>query len=91
MGRYANSGYLQAALDKENEQEQLKAKHNLEEKDVVVVEKTSIFKYLLIVLRSVFSVLLFGLGAVGAFTLLYPSLRENFLSVLFQVIDSIGG
>ena len=91
MGRYAGSDYLQAALDKENEQEQLKLKHDIEDENVVVVEKTPVLSYLLLVLRVLFTIALFLLAAVGAFSLLYPELRELFFKILSETLKSIGG
>lgn len=91
MGRYANTGYLQAAIDSEKEQENLKQKHDIEDENVVVVEKTPVFRYFLMLCRVLFTILLFLLATVGAFSLLYPELRELFLKILSETLNSVGG
>lgn len=91
MGKYKNANVLQNKIDDIIEQETLKQKHNIENENVVVVEKTQLFKWLTILLKSIFSVLVLIFAAIGIFTLLYPELRNSFITILHQIIQSIGG
>lgn len=91
MGKYKNANVLQNKIDDINEQEALKQKHNIESENVVVVEKTQLFKWLTILLKSILSVLVLIFAAIGIFTLLYPELRNSFITILHQIIQSIGG
>ena len=91
MGRYEKANVLQSAIDKQNEQQHLKDKHNIQDKNVIVVEKTPIFKWLILLFRVVFTIVLFVVAAIGIFTLLYPDLRHEFLKILIETINSIGG
>lgn len=91
MGKYKNANVLQNKIDDIIEQETLKQKHNIESENVVVVEKTQLFKWLTILLKSIFSVLVLIFAAIGIFTLLYPELRNSFITILHQIIQSIGG
>lgn len=45
MGRYSKANVLQSKIDKENEQKRLKEKHSIEDKNIIVVEKSNIFKF----------------------------------------------
>ena len=91
MGKYKNANVLQNKIDNINEQEVLKQKHNIESENVVVVEKTQWFKWLTILLKSILSVFVLIFAAIGIFTLLYPELRNSFITILHQIIQSIGG
>lgn len=91
MGKYKNANVLQNKIDDIIEQETLKQKHNIENENVVVVEKTQLFKWLTILLKSIFSVLVLIFAAIGIFTMLYPELRNSFITILHQIIQSIGG
>lgn len=91
MGKYKNANVLQNKIDNINEQETLKQKHNIESENVLVVEKTQWFKWLTILLKSILSVFVLIFAAIGIFTLLYPELRNSFITILHQIIQSIGG
>lgn len=91
MGRYSKSTVLQSAIDKQNEQLHLKEKHNIQEENVVIVEKTHIFKWIALLFRIIFTIILFAMAAIGIFTLLYPDLRREFIKILFETLHSIGG
>ncbi|MCM1219457.1 MAG: hypothetical protein NC548_33680 [Lachnospiraceae bacterium] len=91
MGKYKNANILQNEIDSINEQQALKAKHNVQADNVVVVEKTQLFKWIAILIKTVFSILVFICAAIGIFTLLYPQLRNSFIAILNQIIKSIGG
>lgn len=91
MGRYSKSTVLQSAIDKQNEQLHLKEKHNIQDENIVIVEKTHIFKWIALLLRIIFTIILFAMAAIGIFTLLYPDLRQEFIKILFETLNSIGG
>lgn len=91
MGKYKNANVLQNEIDNLNEQEVLKAKHHIQSENVVVVEKTQLFKWLFILMKTIFAILVFICTAIGVFTLLYPELRSSFITIINQVIQSIGG
>lgn len=91
MGKYKNANVLQNEIDNLNEQEVLKAKHNIQSENIVVVEKTQLFKWLFILMKTIFAILVFICTAIGVFTLLYPELRNSFITIINQVIQSIGG
>lgn len=91
MGRYSKSTVLQNAIDKQNEQLHLKEKHNIQDENVVIVEKTHIFKWIALLFRIIFTIILFAMAAIGIFTLLYPDLRQEFIKILFETLNSIGG
>lgn len=91
MGKYKNANVLQNKIDDIYEQEALKQKHNIESENVVVVEKTQLFKRLTILFKSILSVFVLIFAAIGIFTLLYPELRNSFITILHQIIQSIGG
>ncbi len=91
MGRYSKANILQTAIDVQNNQQHLKEKHNIQDDNVVVVEKTHIFKWIALLLRVIFTIALLTMAAVGIFTLLYPELRTIFLYTLTEIFNSIGG
>lgn len=91
MGRYSKAHILQTAINEQNEQQHLKDKHNIQNENVVVVEKTHIFKWIALLLRVIFTIVLFAMAAIGIFTLLYPELRTILLQTLTEIFNSIGG
>lgn len=91
MGRYEQADILQTAIDKQNEQQHLKDKHNIQDKNVVVVEKTHIFKWIASLIRVIFTIFLSAITAIGILTLLYPELRTILINILAEILNSIGG
>lgn len=91
MGRYSKTNVLQTAINEQNEQQHLKDKHNIKDENVVVVEKTHIFKWLALFFRVIFTIVLFIMAAIGIFTLIYPDLRQEFIQILLETINLIGG
>lgn len=91
MGKYEKANVLQSAIDMQNEQQQLKDKHNIRDENIVVVEKTHIFRWIALLIRIIFTIALFTMAALGIFTLLYPELRNLFLDTLTEIFNSIGG
>lgn len=91
MGKYEKANVLQSAIDRQNEQQQLKDKHNIRDENIVVVEKTHIFRWIALLIRIIFTIALFTMATIGIFTLLYPELRNLFLDTLTEIFNSIGG
>lgn len=91
MGKYSNSDILQNAIDKQNEQDWLKQKHNIEKADVVIVEKSGTWKLIVLIIKTIFAIALFCCAAIGIFTLLYPETRYIFFNLLTEIFNSIMG
>lgn len=79
---------IQAKLDFEKEQEELKQKHNLET-DKIVVEKSNMVKFTVNtvkdIIRTVANILLFILAAIGIVALVYPEPRQALIGVWQEV------
>lgn len=76
-----------------NEQAELKEKHNIEDENVVVVEKPSLGKFILKCvigfIKLLASAILILLAAVGLLTLIYPAPRLEVCGVILEIWDSI--
>lgn len=83
---------FKAEEEEKHEQEELKAKHNIEA-DVYVVEKNNTFKFLLrgayTLLRVVSSVVLIVLAAVGILSIVYPETRRELIIVLTDILNNL--
>ena len=79
---------IQAKLDFEKEQEELKQKHNLET-DKIVVEKSNMVKFTVNtvkdIIRTVANILLFILAAIGIVHIVYPEPRQALIGVWQEV------
>lgn len=95
MGKYANANTLQAQIDENKKQQQLKNKHNITDENIVVIEKSNTFKFtvktIILIIKTITGTALLCLSAIGAFTLLYTDLRQNFISILMEIIYSVFG
>lgn len=83
---------IQAKIDFEKEQEELKQKHNLET-DKVVVEKSNMVKFTVNtvkeIIRTLASILVFILAAIGLVALVYPEPRQALLGVWQEVYTQL--
>lgn len=83
---------FKAVEEEKHEQEELKAKHNIEA-DVYVVEKNNTFKFLLrgtfTLLRIASSVVLIILAAVGILSLIYPETRRELIIVVTDIFNNL--
>lgn len=71
----------------EKKQDKLKEKHKIEDENVVVVEKGSTTKYLVLSIRSIASILFYFFAIIGIISLIYPASRN----ALFDIYkDTIG-
>lgn len=95
MGRYSNANVLQSKIDAEQEQQRLKNKHKIENQDVIIVEKNNFFKFsiklIILIIKTMFCITLFCMATIGIFTLIYPELRQSFISILIEIINSVLG
>lgn len=68
----------------------LKEKYNIDE-DVVVVEKSNAYKFtvtvLINVIKTLATIIILILAAIGLITLIYPTTREAVLQVLYSIKD----
>jgi len=90
------SGLMKEYVQKkeaEKEQKKLKAKHNIEDENVIVVEKKFFLKFMLLILIGVIKttafIALLILASLGLLTLLYPEPREELLFVLNDIYSQI--
>ena len=95
MGKYSNANILQAKIDENNEQQRLKNKHKIADENIVVIEKNNTFKFtvktVILLMKTLTGTALLCLATIGVFTLLYSDLRQNFISILIEIINSIFG
>lgn len=79
-------------------QSELKEKYNIENSDVVVVEKTNMLKFTInkvfLLVRWGITAVVSGLAVVGVLTLVYPQIRLPFFyvanQIYRQILDFIG-
>lgn len=85
-------GDIKQEIEFKGEQEKLKDKYNIESDDsnVVVVEKTNAYKFTVNMAVSLVklaaTVVLLALAVVGLLTLVYPSIRNEFLQIMAQIL-----
>lgn len=77
----------------EKQQNELKRKHRIEEKNVIVVEKSNMTKFLIRTIGNVVrisaTILILVLASIGLTTLLYPQIRSELLIILRQIINQL--
>lgn len=77
----------------EKQQNELKRKHRIEEKNVIVVEKSNMTKFLIRTIGNVVrisaTILILVLASIGLTTLLYPQIRNELLIILRQIINQL--
>ena len=75
------------------EQEKLKAKHDIEDENVVVVEKTNFAKFsvttLIRLIKLIATILILALAAIGLTALLYPECRMAFFSIFNATANQV--
>lgn len=81
---------LSEQIEEENkEKERIKKQYGIEpdeQEKIVVVEKTAVWNKLTAILRLVLNVIIYVLGSVGVFCLLYPNIRSLFFKELIKII-----
>ena len=77
------------------EQEEIKKKHNIEDENVVVVEKSNILKFivriLLMLIRFVATAIILVLAALGAVAIIYPEPRAELLYIIDSIVNQVIG
>lgn len=77
----------------EKQQKELKRKHRIDEKNVIVVEKSNMTKFLIRTIGNVVrisaTILILVLASIGLTTLLYPQIRNELLIILHQIIEQL--
>lgn len=76
-------------LEWQEHQEELKEKHNIEDDNVVVVEKDDKIKFFIRLLISfmkiIFTIVFIILAAIGVFCLIYPNTRDQFFINIVEI------
>lgn len=86
-----------AALEEEEavqqKQEELHLKHDIRDKEVIVVEKSNMIKFsvrsIVAFVRLCATILLLFLAAVGLLCLIYPETREPLLTIIEQLYQQL--
>lgn len=77
----------------EQEQKVLHEKHNIEDENVIVVEKSNMTKFLIStvggVIRTFATVVLLILAVIGLAAIIYPEPRADMIDILFDLIKQI--
>ena len=82
MSRFNLSERIKKENAKEKEQIRLKKKHQIDQENVVVVEKSNTYKFtiktIIAFIKLIATVTLLILAVIGLTTLVYPTLRQEF-------------
>lgn len=94
MGKYTKAAEtIRKQQEFEKEQKELHRKYMEEPEHVVIKEKNNTIKFLIrtgsLLLKSLVSVLICCLAAIGILTLVYPDIREAFFSILRQIFIDV--
>ena len=91
MSRFNLSERIKKENAKEKEQIRLKKKHQIDQENVVVVEKSNTYKFtiktIIAFIKLFATVTLLILAVIGLTTLVYPTLRQEFLTIFLDVFD----
>lgn len=91
MSRFNLSERIKKENAKEKEQIRLKKKHQINQENVVVVEKSNTYKFtiktIIAFIKLIATVTLLILAVIGLTTLVYPTLRQEFLTTFLDVFD----
>ncbi len=86
---------IEEEVAEQQKQEELHTKHNIQDKEVIVVEKSNMIKFsiqsIVGLVRMLATIILLTLAAVGLLCLLYPETREPLMKVIeetyFQLVQ----
>ena len=91
MSRFNLSERIKKENAKEKEQIRLKKKHQIDQENVVVVEKSNTYKFtiktIISFIKLIATVTLLILAVIGLTTLVYPTLSQEFLTIFLDVFD----
>ncbi len=76
-------------LEKQRQQKLLHEKHNIEDDNVIVVEKSGIYRFLISLCKTIAAIIVFCLAAVGLLSLIYPEPRNEMLDILESAISQV--
>ncbi len=77
----------------QREQEKLHEKYNVKEPEVLVIEKSNLYKFTIRsignVIRITATLLLLVLAAIGMMTLLYPHIRNEWINEIYEIYEQL--
>lgn len=80
---------IEKEIAQEEEQKELKQKYNIQQEDVIVVEKNNILKYIIKyvvgAVKLVATVIILTLAVLGLLTLIYPESRQELAKILLDI------
>ena len=96
MGKYKKD-ILNVKINKEaaerEEQEILKKKHNIQDEDVVVVEKSNMVKFtvntFIRLVKLIATIMIIILATLGAMSLIYPEPRADMVEIVYNIFTSV--
>ena len=95
QNKYKNA-FVSAYNAKQQEAEKqikLKHKHQINDENVLVIEKSNAWKFtvqiLLLLVKTVAWIILVTLAAVGVLSLIYPPTRQEIFNLLTKIFHSI--
>ena len=75
------------------QQESLRQQHGIQDKNVIVVEKSNMVKFMIrqlsAIIKFVATTMILVLAAIGLLSIIYPNIRSELLTVLLQYYDSL--
>ena len=91
--RFTIAEKIKEEANREEEQKKLRRKHSITEENVIIIEKSNIYKFtihlLITTIKTYASLVLFILAFVGLATLAYPQIRQELLLVLIDVVNQL--
>lgn len=89
MSRFNLADRLKEEAEQEAEQIKLRKKHNITQDDILIVEKSNVYKFtvklLISIIKTIAAILLIVLAAIGLTTIIYPNIREEFFVVFYEI------
>lgn len=80
-------------LEYEKHQDELKKKHNIEDENIVVVEKDDKVKFFILLLisgiKTASAICITILAAIGIISLIYPAIREELIVQLLLIKEQV--
>lgn len=95
MGKFKNTFVkeIRAEQERQREQERLRSKHHVDEKNILVVEKSNMVKFLIRttgrIIRILATMTIFVLATIGLLALVYPEVRTELIHILGQIMADI--
>lgn len=78
---------------KQQEQKRLHTKHDIEDENVIVVEKSNMVKFSIkslgVIIRSGATIILLCLAAIGLLCIIYPETRQPLQDVVVQIFSQL--